>query len=337
MKLHLKYILIMTLNLVFLSNFILSNYIMKIYSNNSVFVFILVSLFSLILLLFLPNSFKHIIKSFLSCKLIKIIISIYIIISTLLISYVLFNILSIRFFFVTPTFLLIIIFSYFLILGLIPKLSTIINTTFIISIILLVLALIPFINFNSRDFRLLLRLDFFNINNFSFIFLLCFIFDNFLFLFIPEKQNNKINKYDIIISTVIGVIISLWFIIDNYTFLDYSFFKDMNFPSLYRYKLYYGPKYIEHFDNFLNIFLCCYLYLKCLINGKLLRVTLKIKNNFIFSLMYSIILCVINIFIYYTYLFKIDYIYIPCIILFISISCIYIFLFRRSNYESNIT
>lgn len=332
MKLHPKYILIMSLNIIFLFSFIFSNYLIKIYSNKVIFIFIIIFIISLLLFILLPKSFPHILKNIYNSKFIRYILIGYVIGSSLLIGYVLFNIISIRFFFVTPTFLIMIMFSYFIIIGLIFSLKSIINTTFFISIILLFLVLIPFISTSNRDINLLHRLDFKYSYNLSFIFVTLIPLDNLLFLLIPNKKN-IINKYDLLISCVIGLTISGWFIIDNFTFIDYSFFKDMNFGSLYRYKLYYGPKYIEHFDNFLNIILCCYLYLKCLINGKLLKSLLFIKNNVISSIGFSIVFLIFNIYIYYSFIFKIDYVLIPLIPLSILLLIIYIFIIWRNKYE----
>lgn len=331
MRIHPKYILIMSLNLIFLNSFICSNYIMNVNIKNSIIIFIFIYIIGFILLMILPKNFTYTMKKVILNKYFRTTLVIYILLSTLLICYVLFNIISIRFFFITPTFLLIIFFCYFLMIGFIVNLRTIINTTFVISIILIILGIIPFINFNTRDFNLLLRLDY----NLDYIyvsfFIICFIFDNLLFLLIPSKDN--INKKDIMISTLISFIVSLWFIVDNYTYLDYSFFTSMNYPGLYRYKLYFGPKYIEHFDNFLNIFLICYIYLKCLINGKILKVLCKVKNNFNFSVIYSLIISIITIILFYSHLFKISNIYIPLIILTFLILNFYYFLIRGNQNE----
>lgn len=332
MKLHPKYILIMSLNIIFLFSFIFSNYLIKIYSNKVIFVFIIVFVLSLLVLLLLPKSFPHILKNIYNSTFIRYILIAYIIISSLLLGYVLFNIISIRFFFVTPTFLIMIMFSYFIVIGQIFNLKSIINTTFFISVILLFLILIPFISSSGRDFNLLHRLDYKFSSNLSFLLIGLVPLDNLLFLLIP-KRKDIINKYDLLISCLIGLTISGFFIIDNFTFIDYSFFKDMNFGSLYRYKLYYGPKYIEHFDNFLNIILCCYLYLKCLINGKLLKSLLLIKNNIISSIGFSVVFLLCNIYLYYSFIFKIDYVLIPLILLSILLLIIYIFLIRRTLHE----
>lgn len=331
MKLNIKFILLFSINLILMNNLILSNYIMNLYPESGYLIHIILGIISVILVLFLPNNLVNIKEKILNNKYCKFFISItllFIIIITISIS--IYHI-SERFFYLTPTFLIVLFIMYFIFLILKADINNLLNITLLSFIFIIIIS--SFHLFSKT------RLDANFIKPFSFIFknpLIIFSFIGFylegLIYIIPlNTKNLAIRKLDIIISIIIGSIISSFLLLQNTLYLTPSFFNDLNYPALYRFRLYFGPKYIEHFDNFLLLIISLFIIPKISLYLDLLRVTLNIKKSVYYRLGVFIFFSFISIFIFYNFGYNIKYLFIPNIIFTILTFIFYLFIIKEKH------
>lgn len=315
-------------NILFLNLLLTSNLAIHFFPKNAYLIPLLLGLIAIFLYLLLPKLKQNFQNSFMKSNL-RVILLFYLYFSTLLLLYVSFQIFSHFFYFITPTYLLIIVMMFFLF---ITKISfkPLFSLLIIHYVVIFLLMLIILANFSHKDFYLL---------DFSFSFskpylilgLISLSLDNILLIFVPTKKT--INKFNFIIGIFLGSLFSCWFILDNYTFVNFKFFYDLDFPSLYRYKIYIGPKYIEHLDNFLNLFLSFYIFLKALFNMELFRIYSLKKNNYIFRFILFTSFALILIILYYMIPFKISYCFIPVVILSLVLVFLMFSLWRFKNDE----
>lgn len=288
MKLNIKIILLTFINTMFLNNLITSNILIHYFPKNAYLISLFLGLTSssFYLLLKKTNYQKEVLNSVFK----RILLIIYIVISTIMILLLLFKLLSINYFYLTPVFLLIIIFMFFIVLSSKVNIKIIMNMMIISYVILMFFSQIHIINTNNRDFLLIKNISL-NLNkSYLSLFLICFYLDNLLFLITPPITNKEVSKYSYFIGSIIGTIISTWFIIDNYLFVNYKYFIDELFPSFLRFKFYMGPKYIEHLDVFLCIYLVSYVFIKVLFNLELFRTLIRKKNTFNYRLIITTII-----------------------------------------------
>lgn len=332
MKLSVKVILITFINTMFLNCIITSNVLMHLFPRNAYIISFLLGIFVTLLYLIIPTKNTNFQSKVLNSKFTRIILIFYIIISTVLITLSSIKILSDYFFFLTPTFLIIAVLLFFVALVGSVNIHSIMNIMLILFVILLITSQIHFLNTNTRDFRLLLPISFYFKKPYLALVLLFPFLDNLLFFTIPSVTSNPPSKWNFVIGSLIGSMLSTWFIMDNYLFLDYRFFDNMLFPSLFRYRLYTGPKYFEHLDIFLCIYICSYIFIKLTLNLEILRQLFKKQNTFIYRLGTCLFLGAIITFLFYNYVLNHSFIIITSLI---STILILIFYFTIWRYAKN--
>lgn len=330
MKFSIKIILLTFINTMFLNNLITSNVLIYLFPRNAYIVSLMFGIFTTLFYLLLPNTSYQ--SEVLNNIFQKLLLIFYLSISTLLLLLVLFKILSLNFFLLTPTFLIITLFMFFIMLTGKVNIKIIVNIMIIIYLILMFSSQIHIINTNNRDFRLLLPLSFDLKKSYLSLFLICYSLDNLLFLIIPKITNQNISKYNYVIGTLLGTIISTWFIMDNYLFVDYHYFLDELFPSLLRFKFYTGPKYIEHLNVFLGIYIISYVFIKVLFNLELFRTLIKKKNTLNYRCLITLIITAILITAFYYIDFNYNLIIMTSIILSILMLLFYFSLWRTKKH-----
>lgn len=332
MKLNIKVIFLTFCHLVILNSIIGSNLAIYLSTQYAYFVPLILGGITIILLLLLPSLHPSYISKILKGHFLRFVLAIYLILSTLLILYVVFKILAMKVYLMTPPYLLIIVSLFFIFLLGKSSLKNIISVKIIVYILVLFSTTIMFADTNEFNFRLLLPLDFYlekplKLLSLGFIYLDCL-----LYLFIPLNNKQVISKWNFIIGTLLGSILSSWFIIYSYASLDYHFFIDLPFPSMYRYRIYAGPKYLEHLDIFFDFFVCAFFILKVTFNLELFRVYLKIKNSFFYRLILTTIIGVIVVLAFYHTDNNLIYNFYPSVLLSILSFIIYLGLWRSHLY-----
>lgn len=331
MKISIKIILLTFINTMFLNNLITSNILIYLFPKNAYLISLLLGLLCSLFFLFLPSTSYQ--SEVLNNLFQKLLLIFYLSISTLLLLLILFKILSLNFFLLTPTFLIITLFMFFIMLTGKVNIKIIVNMMIIIYLILMFSSQIHIINTNNRDFRLLLPLSFNLKKSYLSLVCICYFLDNLLFLIIPKITNQNVSKYNYVIGTIIGTIISSWFIIDNYAFVNYHYFLDELFPSLLRFKFYTGPKYIEHLHVFLGIYIISYVFIKVLFNLEIFRTLIKKKNTLNYRFITSSIITTILILLFYYLDFSYKLMITTSIILSILILLFYFSLWRTKKHE----
>lgn len=332
MKLNLKVVFLSCCNLLFLNCMVTSNIAMKLYPESAYFVPLILGIITCLIYLLVPKLIENYQSAILKGYLTRILLLIYLLVSTIIIIYITFRILSYHFYFITPCYLLITITLFFVMLFGFITMKNLESITLICYITLFALTIFVIANVYNKDFRLLLPITFKFDKPYLLLGLLGLMLDNILLIFIPT-ETKPTSKYSLILGTIIAVIFSSWYVLDSYTFVNFQYYEGLDFPALYRYKLYYGPKYIEHLDNFLCLSICSYMFLKTLFNLELFRIYLKAKNNIFYRFFISLSIGVICIFMMYNINFKFLYFY-P-IILFLSVLIILIIvsLWRYKHHE----
>lgn len=332
MKLSIKVILLTFINTMFLNCIITSNILIYLFPRNAYIMSLLLGLFTSLLYIVLPLKRPNCQNKVLNNNFTRIILIIYLILSTVLLTLTSTKILSDYFFFLTPTFLIITILLFFVACSIV-NVRTIMNIMLLLFVILLITSHAHFLNTNYRDFRLLTPLSFHFDKPYLALPLLFTYLDNILFFTIPSVTSTPPSKWNYVIGTLIGSLLSTWFIMDNYLFLDYHFFDNMLFPSLFRYRLYTGPKYIEHLDIFLCIYICAYIFIKLLFNLEILRQVFKRKNTLFFRLTTTTFLGVIITFLFYNYVLNQTFIIVTSLILTTTILIFYFTLWRYKKHD----
>ncbi|MGM9899296.1 MAG: hypothetical protein ACI32E_01795 [Bacilli bacterium] len=332
MRLNLKVIFLTFCHLVILNSIIGSNLAIYLSTQYAYFVPLLLGGVTIILFLLLPTPHSSYISKILKGHFLRFVLAIYLFLSTLVILYVVFKILAMKVYLMTPTYLLIIVSLFFIFLLGKMSLKNILSVKIIVYILVLFSTTIMFADTNEFNFRLLLPIDF-HLDNHVKLLSLGFIYlDSLLYLFIPLNDKQVLSKWNFIIGTLLGSILSSWFIIYSYASLDYKFFIDLPFPSMYRYRIYAGPKYLEHLDIFFDFFVCAFFILKVTFNLELFRVYLKIKNSFFYRLILTIIIGLIVAFAFYHTDNNLIYTFYPCALLSAISFIIYAGLWRYHLY-----
>lgn len=333
MKINLKVFIINTIHTIFIFSFISAHMAIFLYPKNAFFIPLIVGIICTLLILLLPNFKTFLLPHFIEKPIFKIIVIAYLAFSTCYFLLICFTILSEIFYLRTPIYLLAILLVFFVGINLRCSMKTLLNITLIIFILIIFSNFFIFFNMDERDFGLILPLDFrFPSLHQLFLFIGYFL-DGFLFYFVPYPKKESINKSTLLLSVITACIISAFFIFDNYTFLTYEFFENINFPALYRYKIYSGPKYIEHFDSILSFKLSFFMITKATFNLQLLRIFLKQKNTFSYQFFVSFILGLIIVILFYAFPSLIHYLQIPSIILTTLSLLLYFSLLRCRKYE----
>ena len=330
MKLNLKLVLIYSLNIILLNNLVLSNYLMNSFNINSIYIILIMGIISIIFILILPKDLNKIVTSLKFNKTFKIILGIYLLFMTIFTLAIITYHISERFFYLTPTFLIILFMLYFIFLLLKIDLKQLSNILLLSFIIILVISSFHLFNKANCDLYFLKDINF-SLDNFHLVLLLSsFLFDGLIFLIISNYTSDTISKKDIIISIIIGSIFSSLFILQSYSYITPDYYNSMNYPVLYRFRIYFGPKYIEHFDNFLLLVISFFIISKSTIYLELFRISFNFKKTIYFRLIIFILLCLILSFLFYNFGYNIEHLKIPLIIISILLYIIYsFFLIRR--------
>ena len=334
MRINLKIIIISTINIIMLNNIIGSNYLMDTFNNNSFLFPLIIGVLSILLILLVPKLSKKTYSSILKSTFIRFIISLFLflfIITLLLFS---FYIISERFFYLTPTYLIIAFTMFFIFLSLKSFYKTISNILLFSSIIIILISSFHLFNFYPYDFNLIKLDTSFISTSYKSLFMIVYTIEIIIFLFIPSSFS-KVAKKDLIISIIVGSIISSLLILENYLFVSSTFYEGINFPSLYRFKLYSGPKYIEHFDNFLSLIISIFIISKTIFYLELLRIFLHIKKKISYRLISTLFMSVILTFLFYHITYSSYVLSIFSIILSSLILLIYLSLWRFKANETN--
>ncbi len=335
MKLNLKIIFLTFCHLVILNSIIGSNLAMYLSPQYAYLVPLMLGGITILLFIILPKFQSSYISNILKHNFLRLIIALYSILSTILILYVVFKIIAIKIYFMTPTYLLIILSLFFIFLLCKLNLKQLVSLKILVYVLVLLSTLIMFADTNEFDFRLLLPLRIkldkpYRLLVSSFLYL-----DSILYLLIPLQNKIVISKFNFVIGTALGSILSAWFIIYSYASLNYKFFIDLPFPAMYRYRIYAGPKYLEHLDVFFDFFVCAFFILKSAFNLELFRVYLKAKNTYFFRLIIAIFIAIITIWAFYHTDNSLDYIFYPCAILSALSIIIYLGLWRYRKHEKD--
>lgn len=332
MKLNLKIIFLTFCHLVILNSIIGSNLAIYLSPEYAYIVPLLIGLIFVILFMIIPRFETSYISNILKGKFLRFIIVIYSFLSTILILYITFKILAIKTYFMTPTFLLIIISLFFIFLLGRLSLKYIISVKILVYVLVLISTLIMFSDTNEFDFRLLLPFKFYLDKPYRLLAIFWIFFDSLLYFFIPLQDKKVLSKWNFVIGTIIASILSSWFIVYSYASLDYKFFIDLPYPALYRYRIYTGPKYLEHLDVFFNFFVCAFFILKSTFNLELCRIYLKVKNRYFYRLFIATLLGVITILAFYNTDNNLIYIYYPSLVLSGLSTIIYFGLWRYKEH-----
>lgn len=331
MKLNLKIIIISTINIIILNNVIGSNYFITIFNNTSFIFPLIIGTISILMVLLIPPLSKNIYTKILKSKIFRFIISTYIFVLLLSIFLTSFYIISERFFFLTPTYLIVAFSMFFIFISLKANCKTIINILLVVSIFIILISSFHLFNSYPTDYKLL-SFNFDNLStSYKALITIPYVLDIIILLIIPINLN-KVSKKDLIISIIIGSTISSLLIMENFTYITYTFYQGINFPSLYRFRLYSGPKYIEHFDNFLSLIISLFIISKAIFYLELFRIFLHIKKTITYRLFISIFLGLITCLLFYNITFSNNIVTIFSIILTILLFIIYLSLWRyRTN------
>lgn len=335
MKLNLKVIFLSFCNLVILNSMIGSNLAIRLSPAYAYFIPLIIGGISVILLIFIPKINNDSISKILKGKIFRFIIVIYLFLSTIFILYTAFKLLAFKLYFITPIYLLIIVSLFFIFLLGKLNLKTIISVNTLIYILIIGSTFLMFADTNKNDFRLLLPFKFYLNSPLRLLALIGIFLDSILYLFVPLTNNQTISKWNFVIGNILGSLLSSWFIIYSYTSLNYQFFIDLPFPALYRYRIYAGPRYLEHLDVFFDFFVCSYFILKATFNLELFRIYFKAKNNFFFRLGTIVLIGIAVLFAFYHTSNEHIYMFYPMIVLSSLMIIIYFGLWRYRNHERN--
>lgn len=267
--------------LTLLSSIIISNALIV---GNAKFSYVILVLFIPILFLILiVGKFKDrfILSRIYKRKITKLILILYLFLSFIFMTIISVNIINQFFYFSMPDYFFIIV-SVFVTMY-IASLSNnnLVNLSFTIFVILLLINLLRIFNVSKGTYDFIIH----DIQSFKFdfnfeILLLSGLFLDGIILFFYNDDNKRLSKKWYIISTCLGVVMSIFIMLENYLHIPYQFLNNSFFPSFTRYKMTIGPKYIEHFDVLLLINTIILIIIKCAISLRTLRLLLKIKQNF---------------------------------------------------------
>jgi len=327
MKLNFKVIFLSFFNIVFLNIIIISNIAISFFPHTAYFIPFFLFIISAIIYMLIPDVKNNFVSKVLKGKFTRINISIYLYTSSVFLLYVTYRIISFYFYFITPTYLLIIVSLFFIMIIGFVTIKNILSLTIIHYFLIFILTFFVIFNNDLKDFRLILPLSFKFEKGYRILGLVGMYLDNVMLLFVPIKES-PVSKWNFIIGAALGALFTSWFILDSYTFLSYKFFENLDFPALYRYKLYTGPHYIEHLDNFLNLFICSYMLSKVLFNFELFRIYIKKKNSIYYRFVIFLITSFILIALYYFIPFKSTILYVISIILTVLITIVILSLRR---------
>lgn len=290
-KILFKPLLVSTMLTLLLTSIFSSNIAMHLYPRNAFFIPLIVGVGVIILAFFLPSSPSSYFARIMKNPFFRIILIVYLIISTIFFLTIGLMVLSNNFYFTTPSYILIMLVGASIVFLTLSPLSSFLNVALIVLVSVAVINILQIVNVNTRDISIMLPLSFQIPKIYQLVALICYFFDLLIFYFLSYPKNTAMNKKTFILSTIITIIISTWFILDNYTYFSYQFFQGLDFPSLYRFKIYIGPKYLEHFDILIAINVTSFLVIKGTLNISLLRSALGIKPKFGRTLILTALIC----------------------------------------------
>lgn len=293
-KILFKPLIISTMLTLLLTSIFSSNLAMNLYPRNAFFIPLIIGTVVILLAFFLPSSPSSYFSRVMKRPFFRIVLAIYLLISTIFFLTICLMILKSNFYFTTPSYILIVLAGACVVFLTLSPLASFLNVALTVLVVVAFINGLQIVNVNTRDVSLLLPLNFKIPKVYQLLMFLCYFFDILIFYFLNFPKNSAMNKKTFILSTIITTIISTWFILDNYTYFSYQFFQGLDFPSLYRFKIYIGPKYLEHFDILLAINVTTFMIIKGGLNTSLLRSTLGIKPKFGRTLIITTIICALT-------------------------------------------
>ncbi len=154
--------------------------------------------------------------------------------------------------------------------------NTLIKTGIILSVSFIATIAITIETVLRHDFSLLLPIDYPNMefvasNIFSILILLMILLDGFIYVLCDENFQKPLSRKVLIYSVLFIAFHVIIQIVDNYVMFNYQYFDNIFLPSIQRYFMHGGKRYIDHFD----IILLSLLMVTLLYKGSLYLILCK--------------------------------------------------------------
>ena len=266
------------------SNICFSSIVMKKTGYSAWIVYLIYALFCFIIFFFYKPNPNYNISD--SSIIVKLLIYLYVILKIAVILYITTTIISIWFYPKTDQFIFIIIF-YILICFIASRKDYIILGLGVILGIGLVLFFLTALSMKTpHNFGLLKPFEMPDKNFFKVFYLLMLPLDNVFYLFFQDSYQKPLNKWHLIIPTLLAMLISALTIIDAYTIVTYEYYQDLYMPSITRYFLHTGDQYFQHLDLILAYITFALSTYKSAFFLKTLRKTINNQNKTTNAILY---------------------------------------------------
>lgn len=302
----LKILFINSILIIFTNAITMSNLLIKQIPSMTIFIPAITLIILLLLSFFLPKFKKSILKYVNKNIFIKIVLIIYLTLSTLFILTSCFNLIS-RFFYIkTPIFLIILT----TVLGMVflskMPLNRMLNLFFFILILVVLYNFLKFITISKGTS---LIIDDINFNYNPILIILSTIFPYLdtliLYLFISDSKP-LMNKKTFIYSSIIITFFTTYSILENFLYLPPTILSKMFYPVLFKYKALAGGKYFDNLTNILFTDTIILILFKGAINLYTLRILLNLKHKSNVFVSFTIVFTLLLTGIYYLKLLEVN-------------------------------
>lgn len=311
---NLKILFINSILLIFTNALTTSNLLIKENPHIAIFIPSIILIIILLLSIFLPSFNKSILKIINNNLFIKIILVIYLTLSTILLLSTGINLIS-RFFYIKTPIFLIILTTVFAIsfLSKMP-LNRMLNLFFLILILVALYNFLKFITL-SKGTSLIIDDIGFNDNPIYSICSTIYVYlDSFILYLFTIKGKPMMNKKTFIFSSLLIAFFTTYSILESFLYLPPTILSTTFYPVLFKYKALAGGKYFDNLTTILFTDTLILMIFKGAINLFSLRVLLNLKHKQSVFVSQTIILTLILTFIYYLKILEDKYIYIIGII-----------------------
>ena len=307
------------------TSFVSSNALVKLFPQNSYLVPLYLMPILLLLCFFLPKGKTSLLKIVMKKPVWRYIMISYHITYTCILLALGIQLITTYFYLETSYVLLIILIAF--VCCHLARLGTtsIFNIFFYTMIALVGMNLLILFNTTPREFHLILPLNLGIPKPYLALIPIAMYLDGLYYFFLIDEKKPAMNQKTMIFTTLIVTVISALMILENYLFVDYNILQHIRFPVQFRYRLYHGNKYIEHFDLILLFNAIVMLIAKVVMHINFNRILLKAKKKEIFFTIYAILISAITFLIVRYGFLYLNFLIIACLTLSVLILFIYVF------------